>query len=270
MKSIILEFLRNCYEGRITEASALADTQKFRFYLLDWSGFLDVINRQRRDYASLLSVGEWSAHEIEAGLVSVFKNGVLIAEEDFRLENNRVIGTAGSVDAFGKIVWNNRKPQRVVSFRLPRGSSLISFDMQISGSQVAAVVDAGATFAEDGFAVAKLLPAEDPCLDLATKVGHIRIVATGGVISDQRVVLRGTDYPFFHMPRPRFRLDQNGELARVSLGDCPQLHSLVVELRDGTKRSIPFPDPTDYQFHTGLKRVELFVAGVAHNLYFDL
>ncbi len=132
-------------------------------------------------------------------LVRMFINEILILEEVFHFNpfNKKLLGTSHKTDCFGKLAIFNNKIERLLTVRPQRRDEIKNIVFKNINLQEPLFIEKSNLF-NDGYYSGHFSLCDD---DYKTKIVDVKILTNSG-IENQKIVLRGLDYPFFNLNKP--------------------------------------------------------------------
>ncbi len=197
-------------------------------------------------------------------LTRIFINEILILEEFFIFDpkTKLLLGTNSATDCFGKLGIFNDKIERLLTIRPKRGVTLkkvLFFGLDLKDPLF---INKGTMF-DDGYYSGHFSLYED---DFLTKLVKIKIITDQG-IENQKVILRGLDYPFFKLNKP---IIINNQL--ILTENIQKIYKLSITLENGDKIDFEQTEISKFLTNTlffkySIKEVYQSINGCAMNYF---
>jgi hypothetical protein len=251
---LIEQFFRFILLGKKELAFQL--THNYRFFELTFDKHWDLFQKVIKNNSKCQPDGNIQVIK-NFGVYQIFLNNTLLIEEDLIIENNKIKGTNGRIDCFGKLVFTNHIPRRVLTIRPVRNETLI--EVTFLNISTICSIHKGSSYTEDGFYSCEFELENDDFLDKGATV----LIKTDKREFVQNILLRGDNYAFHNINRPKYKGNS------FILNNPPEkLHKIEVSLENGEVFSYKHPTEQHYSYSHDISTIFYFCEGSAFNYYY--
>lgn len=258
-EEILISFYKALFEYDYDKANSLV-SDDFMFYHMNFDKYANMLFKQLPERRFNIN-GMFEVKSLDNDIFQVFLDQRLVVEEQFKFSDDlKLSGTKSKIDCFGKVVYTDFRPRRVLTVRLPRNMKLEA--IEFLDSDISCDVYKSKTFDKDGFYLCELSLTENSILTRIEKV----VISTDTEEFEQFIVLRGLDYPYQKIRHPRLSMDKNSVILN---NDPEKLFRIEITFSDGSVFECPFPDKKEYSFDKEIKSFFMFIDGTAFNYYYN-